>query len=100
MKTEVFLRGDGVIHHLIEILKTAAQTGPKFRIHYFQETFSFLFVCVHMTRGIMSQLIKFLDVLPNNSASLFQSHELTKLNLNHTRGDMMSLKSCSELRPR
>src|SRR5438105_6337677 len=100
MKMEVFLHGDGVIHHLIEILKTAAQTGPKFRIHSFQETFSFLFIRVHVTRGITSQLIKFLDILPNSSASLLQSHELTKLNLNHTRGDMMSLKSCTELRPK
>src|SRR6266508_6297297 len=60
MKTEVFLHGDGVIHNLIEILKTTAQTGPKFRIHSFQETLSFLFICIHLVRGIASQLIKFL----------------------------------------
>src|SRR6266542_2551749 len=28
MKTEVFLHGNGVIHHLIEILKTMTQAGP------------------------------------------------------------------------
>src|SRR6266540_3361542 len=77
-----------------------AQTGPKFRTHSFQETFSFLFVRVHLVRGIASQFIEFLDVFPNSLGALFQGHELTKLNLNHTRGDMMSPKSCTELRPR
>src|SRR6266508_2874832 len=100
MKTEVFLHGDGIIYQLIEILKTTAQTRPKFRTHSFQETFSFLFVRIHLVRGIASQFIEFLDVFPNSLGPLLQSNELTKLNFNHTQGDMMSLKSCTELRPR
>src|SRR5213076_737120 len=100
MKTEIFLHGDGIIYQLIEILKMTVQMGPKFRTHSFQKTLSFLFVRIHLVRGIASQFIEFLDVFPNSLGALFQGHELTKLNHNHTRGDMMSLKSCTELHPR
>src|SRR5438132_12131520 len=100
MKTEVFLHGDGIIHQLIEVvLKTTAQAGPKFWTHSFQKTLPFLFVRVHMVRGIASQFIEFLDVFSNSLGPLLQSHELMKLNLNHTRGDMMSLKSYAKLCP-
>src|SRR5438132_11371430 len=54
MKTEIFLHSDGVIHHLIEILKTTTQAGPKFRTHSFQKTLSFLFIRIHLVRGIAS----------------------------------------------
>src|SRR5438105_2721594 len=54
MKTEIFFHGDGIIYQLIEILKTTTQAGPKFRTHSFQETFSFLFICIHLVRGIVS----------------------------------------------
>src|SRR5207237_879731 len=84
MKTEVFLHGDGVVDQLIEILKTMAQTGPKFRTHSFQETLSFLFVCVHLVGSISSQFIEFLDVLSNSLGFLPNSYKFMKFNLNHT----------------
>src|SRR5438105_3375016 len=59
MQVEVFFHCYGIINHLIKILKTAAQMGSKFRIHSFQETFSFLFVRVHMTRGITRYSLNF-----------------------------------------
>src|SRR5438105_4768595 len=82
MKTEIFLHGDGIIHHLIEVLKTTTQAGPKFRTHSFQETFSFLLIRIHLVMGIASYFIEFLDVFPHSLGPLLQSHELTKLNLN------------------
>src|SRR6266540_3849773 len=47
MKTEVFLHGYSIIYHLIEILKTTAQTRLKFRAHSFKKTLSFLCIRVH-----------------------------------------------------
>src|SRR5438105_14368592 len=70
MKTEIFLHGDGIIYQLIEILKMTAQMGPKFRTHSFQKTLSFLFIRIHLVRGIASQFIIFLDVFSNSFGPL------------------------------
>ena len=77
MKTKVFLHGYSIIHQLIEILKTTAQARPKFWTHSFQKAFSLLCIGIHMVWGVTSQFIKNLDVLPNRSAALPQSHKLT-----------------------
>src|SRR5438132_14156120 len=53
-----------------------------------------------MVRGITSQFIELLNVFSYCPSSLLQSHELAKLNLDHTRRNMMSPKSGTELRPR
>ena len=73
MKAEVFFHCNGIIYHLIEILKTTAQARPKFWAHSFQKAFSFLFVGINMIGSITSQFIEDLDVLPNSLISLLQT---------------------------
>jgi hypothetical protein len=94
------LQHKGLVHHPLEVLKVSSlQSIGQPIIQSVQETLMFLLISVDFMRGVMRQLSELGDVLVHRHGPLFQILKLLLLQLDNSLGNMMCVKSSSELWP-
>jgi hypothetical protein len=86
-----------LVHYPLEVLKVPSlQSTCQSVIQDIQETFLLLLISVNLMQGIAGQLSELSDVLVHRHGPLFQIIKLFLLQLDHSLGNMMCIKSSSE----
>jgi hypothetical protein len=96
----VVLQHKSLVHHPMEVLKVSSlQSIGQSIIQAIQEIFLLLLISVDLMRGIAGKLSELSDVLLHRHGPLFQILELFLLQLDHSLGNMMCMKSSAEFQP-
>jgi hypothetical protein len=97
--TSTVLQYKGLVHHPLKVLKIPGlQSIGQSIIQAIQEILMLLFISVNFMQGITRQLDELGDVLIHRHGPLFQILKLI-LQLDNSLGNMMCMKSSSELWP-
>jgi hypothetical protein len=98
--TSAILQHKSLVHHPLEVLKVSSlQSIGQSIIQAIKETFLLLLISVDLMRGIAGQLSELSDVLVHRHGPLFQILKLFLLQLEHSLGNMMCMKSSSKFWP-
>jgi hypothetical protein len=98
--TFVVLQHKRIVRHPLKVFKVPSfQSVGQSIIQTIQETLMLLLISVNLIGSIAKQLGKPGDVLIHRYGSLFQVLEFLILELDHTLGNMVSMKGNSKRRP-
>jgi hypothetical protein len=97
--TSAVFQHKGLVHNSLEILKVLGlQSVGQSIIQCIEETFLLLLISVNLIGSIVRQLSELDDTLVHRQGSLLQILELL-LQLDHSMGNMVSMKSSCKLKP-